>query len=50
MLVYLASFAAVFAIHHSWLLIFFYAFQEARVGRPQYLDDLERRMFEALGV
>lgn len=29
---------------------FFYAFHEAKVGRTQYLEQLEKQMFEALGV
>ena len=29
---------------------FYYAFLEVRAGRPQYLEEQERGMFEALGV
>jgi hypothetical protein len=29
---------------------FYYAFLEVRAGRPRYLEEQERRMFEALGV
>ena len=29
---------------------FFYAFREARIGRPLYLEQLEQRMFQALGL
>ena len=29
---------------------FFYAFQQAKAGRPEYLESLEAQMFEALGL
>ncbi len=28
----------------------FYAFQQVKAGRPQYLETLETQMFEALGL
>jgi hypothetical protein len=29
---------------------FFYAFQQVKAGRRQYLESLENQMFEALGL